>query len=128
MSSVINLIIPEKLRLRYQKLSLLTGKTAQSLMQEALEEYAQRLAKRLIVMKEARASYDEYRRTGLHITADECLDWLGTWGSEKEVAPPQKSAPVKHFLSRWLAPWEHGRQNQEVIHFLSKDNGRNSSR
>ena len=40
---------------------------------------------------EALASWAHFQETGLHVTLDEVLDWLSTWGTSSE-----KEAPVCH--------------------------------
>ena len=38
---------------------------------------------------EAKESEAEYRKNGLHITLDECLDWLDSLGTDHEKPVPQ---------------------------------------
>ncbi|KYO56152.1 hypothetical protein PJ900_00195 (plasmid) [Tistrella mobilis] len=37
------------------------------------------------------AAWEEYRRTGLHVTAEEVHHWLASWGTDHE-----RPAPVPH--------------------------------
>jgi len=39
--------------------------------------------------EEARASWQAYQETGLHLTGQEVSDWLKTWGTEGETELPE---------------------------------------
>jgi len=39
--------------------------------------------------QEAIKSWQHYQETGLHITGDECLQWLHTWGTDKPQEIPK---------------------------------------
>jgi predicted transcriptional regulator len=39
--------------------------------------------------REASISWQHYKKTGLHLTGDEVLAWLETWGIDEEADPPQ---------------------------------------
>ena len=53
--------------------------------------YVDREATREALLRQAREAWQEYRDTGLHVSAEEVLRWLATWGGEVE-----KEAPVCH--------------------------------
>lgn len=38
---------------------------------------------------EAKESEAEYRKSGLHISLNECLDWMESWGTDHEKPVPQ---------------------------------------
>lgn len=38
---------------------------------------------------EAKESEAEYRKNGLHISLNECLDWMDSWGTDHEKPVPQ---------------------------------------
>jgi len=38
--------------------------------------------------QEAMRAWEEYRKTGLRVTAEEVIAWLKTWGTNDETAPP----------------------------------------
>jgi len=44
--------------------------------------------------QETLQAWQDYQKTGLHITSDEAIAWLQTWGTDHE-----QSAPVCHRLS-----------------------------
>ena len=41
------------------------------------------------LMKQRLQSWQEYAETGLHVTGDEAIAWLETWGTEGEKDAPQ---------------------------------------
>ncbi len=45
-------------------------------MREAIEEYVSRQEKRLSFLNDAQAAWQDYQRTGLHLTNEEVGDWL----------------------------------------------------
>ncbi len=34
-------------------------------------------------------AWNEYQASGLHVTGDEVIAWLETWGDEDELPPPE---------------------------------------
>ncbi|WP_337263636.1 MULTISPECIES: CopG family ribbon-helix-helix protein [unclassified Serratia (in: enterobacteria)] len=59
-----------------------------ALMLEAIAEYVDREEKRSRYRKEALATWQRYQETGEHITADETIAWLESWGTEHEQGAP----------------------------------------
>ena len=41
------------------------------------------------IEEEALRSLENYKRTGLHITWEECKAWLRTWGTPESTDPPE---------------------------------------
>ncbi|WP_158782776.1 CopG family ribbon-helix-helix protein [Pantoea sp. BAV 3049] len=62
--------------------------SSHALMIEAIDEYVVREEKRSRYRKDAEASWREYEETGQHITADETVKWLESWGSGHDQDPP----------------------------------------
>lgn len=58
------------------------------LMKEAISQYLDREEARESFKREAMASWQEYRETGQHLSAEQVSAWLDTWGSDKEKAMP----------------------------------------
>ena len=56
------------------------------LMKEAIRQYLDREEARESFKQEALASWREYKETGHHLTGDEVVAWLDTWGSKQEKA------------------------------------------
>ena len=76
---------------RVDRLADSRQRTSQWLILEAIREYVEREEKRETFKQDAKKAWQEYRETGLHVTGDEVIDWLETWGEENE-----KAAPVCH--------------------------------
>ena len=56
-----------------------------------MNRYVEREAAREAFLQQAREAWQEYRDTGLHVSSEEVLGWLATWGEDVE-----KEAPVCH--------------------------------
>ncbi len=89
MSSPVSLRVPDDIRERYASLAQATHRTPHWLMIDALKDYLMVKEKRAMLIKGAVESSDHYDETGLHITGEECLAWIDTWGSETEKEPPK---------------------------------------
>jgi predicted transcriptional regulator len=63
-------------------------RTAHWVMREAIQQYVDREEKQLAFRQEALTAWQEYQETGLHVTANEVVNWLETWGTETETAAP----------------------------------------
>ena len=78
-----------ELKERVQKLALARKRTSHWLMKEAIEQYVAREEVRQADHRDAIESWEEYQRTGLHITGDELIEWLETWGTDNEKPAPE---------------------------------------
>lgn len=79
----------EELEARLEALARSRHRASGLLLREAVEQYVEREERREVFLQETLASWEEYRRTGLHVTAEEVHDWLATWGTDDErPAPP----------------------------------------
>jgi predicted transcriptional regulator len=76
---------------RVDRLADSRQRTTQWMILEAIREYVDREEKREAFQQDAKKAWQEYQETGLHVTGDEVIDWLETWGEENE-----KAAPVCH--------------------------------
>lgn len=81
--------IPSDLRERYVELSKAIGCTSPQLMLEALTDYVERKEKKLSFIKKAIKAEKRYRETGLHVTADECIEWLESCRTSEEKYTPE---------------------------------------
>ena len=59
------------------------------LINQALAEYVAREEKREQFKMHVLNSWQQYQETGLHVTDDELVAWLETWGGENEAEAPQ---------------------------------------
>jgi len=76
------------IRDRIARLAASRKHSAHALMKEAIYAYVEREEKRESFHQEALRSWEEYKETGLHVTGEEVIDWLKTWGTEHETAAP----------------------------------------
>jgi predicted transcriptional regulator len=58
------------------------------LMKEAIRQYLDREEARESFKKDALASWQAYQETGQHLTGEEAINWLDTWGTDQEKAAP----------------------------------------
>ena len=74
---------------RLQRLAKARHRTPHWVMREAIEQYVDREEKREALRQDVLHSLQEYEETGLHVTGDEAIAWLQTWGTEAEKDAPQ---------------------------------------
>lgn len=55
---------------------------------DAMPDTAERRAKREAFQRDALRAWAEYRKTGLHVTAEEMDRWMATWVTNHELPPP----------------------------------------
>ena len=83
--------IDQDTRERINRLADARRRTSHWMMREAIQQYVEREEKREAFRQAAIHAWAEYQETGLHLTGDEVIAWLGTWGEEDE-----KTAPACH--------------------------------
>ncbi|NHZ44037.1 CopG family ribbon-helix-helix protein [Massilia aquatica] len=59
------------------------------MMNEAIAQYLEREEKTEVFRQETLDSWNEYQATGLHVTGEEVIAWLETWGDENELPAPE---------------------------------------
>ncbi|MGY5807324.1 CopG family ribbon-helix-helix protein [Rhizobium sp. LEGMi198b] len=74
---------------RLQKLAASRHRKPDRLLNEAVRQYVEREEKRDSLLQDVRRSLDDYQATSLHVTGDEVIAWLETWGDDDEKAPPE---------------------------------------
>jgi predicted transcriptional regulator len=77
------------LKSRVQKLAEQRRRSAHWIMREAIEQYVTREEARESFLREADASWAEFKETGRHLTLEETSAWLDTWGADGEKDPPE---------------------------------------
>ncbi len=77
-----------ELKTRLQHLAEMQDRSAHWLMREAIRDYVEREEAKESFKQEALLSWESYQETGQHLTGQEVRDWLNTWGTNKETAPP----------------------------------------
>ena len=81
--------IPGELRERLLSLAATRQRTPHALMLQAIENFVRREEKREAWRQEGIAAWEEYQRTGLHLTNDEVTEWLAQLAAGNIVEPPK---------------------------------------
>jgi predicted transcriptional regulator len=81
----------EPLKERIRTLAGQKNRPMHWLMCEAIEQYVTREEQREAFRQETLDAWRDYQDTGLHVTGDEAVVWLESWGEENELP-----APVPH--------------------------------
>lgn len=81
--------IPGELRKRLQTLAESRQRTPHAIMLQAIEDFVNREEKREAWRQEGIAAWEEYQRTGLHLTNAETKEWLSQLAEGHNVEPPK---------------------------------------
>lgn len=81
--------IDENTRERLKRLADARGRTPHWLMLDAIHQYVDREESRERLRQDARKAWEEYRLTGLHVTAEEADAWLAGLESGEDAEPPE---------------------------------------
>ena len=81
--------IPGELRERLQNLADSRQRTPHALMLQAIEVFVTREEKREAWRQEGIAAWEEYQRTGLHLTGEEVDLWLEELAKGRDAGPPK---------------------------------------
>lgn len=79
------------LKERIDQLAQEEDRSAHWLMHRAIEEYVDLKEKRRQFLKDAEAALEHYRRTGLHLTNEEVMEWM-----EGVIAGKNPTMPEPH--------------------------------
>ncbi len=88
-SSEVAVKIDPDIKKRLQNLAKVKQCSAYWLVQEAINQYVEREERLQSFRQDALCAWKEYQETGLHVTSDEVVDWLKTWGEEEEKDRPE---------------------------------------
>ena len=80
--------IDEDTRARIKRLAEARQRSSHWMMLEAIRQYVEREEKREAFRQDGIRAWNEYQASGLHVTGDEVIAWLDTWGEENEQAAP----------------------------------------
>lgn len=80
--------IDEDTKARLKRLADVRHRTAHWLMREAITQYVDREEKREAFRQNTLKAWEEYRTTGLHVTADEADAWLAQLEQGNDIEPP----------------------------------------
>ena len=81
--------LDDDLEERVEKLADKRGQSADSLVREAVSQFVTRAEAYEDFLREADESWEDFQKTGLHLTGEEVLKWLETWGTEDEKDLPK---------------------------------------
>jgi predicted transcriptional regulator len=76
-------------RARVENLAEARQRTAHWVMREAITQYVDREEKREAFRQDTIKAWEEYRSTGLHVTADEADAWLAQLEQGNDIEPPE---------------------------------------
>lgn len=80
--------IDEDTKARVKRLADARHRTSHWLMREAITQYVDREEKREAFRQDTLKAWEEYRTTGLHVTADEADAWLAELEQGNDIEPP----------------------------------------
>ena len=80
--------LPENERERLGRLAEIKKRSPHWLAKEAISQYLDREEAIEHFKQETVARWEEYRQTGKTVPNDVVMDWLDSWGSDKESKPP----------------------------------------
>jgi hypothetical protein len=81
--------IDEGMKVRVKRLAEARHRTSHWLMREAITQYVNREEMREAFRQDTIKSWDEYRATGLHVTAVEADAWLAELEQGTDIEPPE---------------------------------------
>ena len=87
-TSPVAIKIDEDTRNRVKRLAEARQRSSHWIMLEAIRQYVEREEKREAFRQDGMRAWNEYQETGLHVTGDEVIAWLDSWGEENELATP----------------------------------------
>lgn len=86
LARTVSVKLEDALRDRIRHLDEARERTPHWVMRQAIEQYVEREEKREAFRQDTLKAWEAYQETGLHITGDEALAWLETWGDSNEKA------------------------------------------
>ncbi len=84
----VSIKIDEEIKARVKRLADARHRTSHWLMREAITQYVDREEKREAFRQDTLKAWEEYRTTGLHVTADEADAWLAQLEQGNDIEPP----------------------------------------
>ncbi|WP_027389046.1 CopG family ribbon-helix-helix protein [Chrysiogenes arsenatis] len=85
----VSLKLDNEIRERLTHIAEVKKRTAHWLMREAIKQYVEREEQQEAFRQATIHSWEEYQRTGEHITGEEAIAWLETWGETSEQQAPK---------------------------------------
>lgn len=76
-------------RIRLHQLAESRHRTLHWMLREAVSQYLEREEKREAFRQDTLETWEEFRATGLHVTADEADAWLAQLAEGNDIEPPE---------------------------------------
>jgi predicted transcriptional regulator len=89
MATATSIKLDDDLKNRLQHLAESRRRSAHWIMREAITQYVEREEKRESYLRDAQNAWEEFQRTGLHVTAEEADEWLAQLAAGNDVEPPE---------------------------------------
>jgi len=84
-----SLKLDPEIKERVSRLAEARRRSAHWIMREAIEEYVAREEKREQFRQDTLVAWDDYQRTGLHVTDEEMDDWMAKLEAGEGAAAPR---------------------------------------
>jgi predicted transcriptional regulator len=81
--------IDDDIKFRIKRLAEARQRTSHWLMREAITQYVDREEKRENFRQDTLKAWEDYRTTGLHVTAGQADDWLAKLDQGIDTEPPE---------------------------------------
>lgn len=88
-SSTTSLKLDDEIKERVQRLASARQRSAHWLMREAISQYVEREEKREKLRQDALSAWEDYKATGLHVTAEEADQWLARLEAGEDAEMPK---------------------------------------
>jgi predicted transcriptional regulator len=89
MATATSIKLDDELKGRVQHLADARRRTSHWIMREAISQYVEREEKREAFKRDALRAWDEYQRTGLHLTFEEADAWLAKLEAGEDAEIPE---------------------------------------
>ena len=84
-----SLKLPSDARERLRTIATQKKRPAHALAREAVLRYIEIEEEQAKRNREADEAWKHYQETGLHVTGEEVMAWLKSWGTDKPLPPPE---------------------------------------
>lgn len=88
-ASTTSLKLDPEMKARVQSLAESRRRSSHWIMREAIAEYVSREEKRQSFLQDAQAAWEDYQRTGLHLTSDEVNAWMDKLAAGEDAPIPE---------------------------------------
>lgn len=89
MTTATSIKLDDALKERVQHLAEARRRSAHWIMREAIVQYVEREERREAFKQDALRAWEEYRRTGRHLTLEEADAWLAKLEAGEDAEPPE---------------------------------------